>query len=78
MSKINKKKFKKKKKKKKKRKSKNITKLLVKFCIDKPSQYFIFCPSTYNKLLILSLWPLANCFTTSWNMLWVQNSLVTI
>jgi hypothetical protein len=28
----------------------NITKLLVKFCIDKPSQYFVFCSSTYNKL----------------------------
>ena len=31
---------------------KTITKLLVKFYIDKPSQYFIFCPNTYNKLLI--------------------------
>ena len=57
---------------------KTITKLLVKFCIDKPSQYFIFCPSTYNKLLVPFLWPLVNCFTTSWNVLWVGESLVTI
>jgi hypothetical protein len=28
---------------------KTITKLLVKFCIDNLSQYFIFCNSTYNK-----------------------------
>ena len=41
---------------------KTITKLLVKFCIDKPSQYFIFCPSTYNKSLVPFLWPLVNCF----------------
>ena len=47
---------------------KTITKLLVKFCIDKPSQYFIFCPSTYNKLLVpfYDLWlivlqPLGMC-----------------
>ena len=57
---------------------KTITKLLVKFCIDKPSQYFIFCPSTYNKSLVPFLWPLVNCFTTSWNVLWVGESLVTI
>ena len=57
---------------------KTITKLLVKFCIDKPSQYFIFCPSTYNKSLVSFLWPLVNCFTTSWNVLWVGESLVTI
>ena len=56
---------------------KTITKLLVKFCIDKPSQYFIFCPSTYNKSLVPFLWPLVNCFTTSWNVLWVGESLVT-
>ena len=54
---------------------KTITKLLVKFCIDKPSQYFIFCPSTYNKSLVPFLWPLVNCFTTSWNVLWVGESL---
>ena len=48
---------------------KTITKLLVKFCIDKPSQYFIFCPSTYNKLLVpfydlclIILQPLGMCF----------------
>ena len=57
---------------------KTITKLLVKFCIDKPSQYFIFCPSTYNKSLVPFLWPLVNCFTTSWNVLWVGESLVSI
>ena len=57
---------------------KNITKLLVKFCIDKPSQYFIFCPSTYNKSLVSFLWPLINSFTTSWNVLWEGESLVTI
>ena len=57
---------------------KTITKLLVKFCIDKPSQYFIFCPNTYNKSLVPFLWPLVNCFTTSWNVLWVGESLVTI
>lgn len=57
---------------------KTITNLLVKFCIDKPSQYFIFCPSIYNKLLVPFLWPLVNCFTTFWNVLWVGESLVTI
>ena len=37
---------------------KTITKLLVKCGIDKHSQYFIFCPSTCNKLLvpIYDLW----------------------
>ena len=57
---------------------KTITKWLVKFYIDKPSQYFIFCSSTYNKWLVPFLWPLVNCFTTSWNVLWVGESLVTI
>ena len=57
---------------------KTITKLLVKFCIDKPSQYFIFCPSTCNKPLVPFLQPLDNCFTTSWNVVWVGESLVTI
>jgi hypothetical protein len=31
---------------------KTIAKLLVRFCIDKPCQYFIFCPGTYNKSLV--------------------------
>jgi hypothetical protein len=57
---------------------KTITKLLVKFCIDKASQYFIFCSNTYNKSLVPFLWPLVNYFTTSWNVLWVEESLVTI
>ena len=39
--------------------------ILEKFCIDKPSQYFIFCPCTYSKSLVLSLWPLFNGFTTN-------------
>lgn len=34
---------------------KTITKWLVKLCIDKPSEHFIFCPSTY-RLLIPCLW----------------------
>ena len=55
---------------------KNITKLLVKFHVH--VQYFIFCPSTYNKSLVPFLWPLVNSFTTSWNVLWVVESLVTI
>ena len=53
---------------------KTITKLLVNFCIDKPSQYFFFCPSTYNKSLVPFLWPLVNGFTTSWPVLWVVDA----
>jgi hypothetical protein len=34
---------------------KTVTKLLVKFCTDKPSQFLICCPSTYNKYLVLFL-----------------------
>jgi hypothetical protein len=55
-----------------------ITKLLVNFCIDKPRQHYIFCPSTYNKFVSSLLWPLVNCFTTTWNVLWVEESLFTI
>jgi hypothetical protein len=29
-----------------------MTKLSLKLCIDEPSQYFIFCHSTYNKFLV--------------------------
>ena len=57
---------------------KTISKLSGKFCIEKPSQYFIFCPLTYKKSLVRFLWPLINCFTASWNVLWVGESLVTI
>ena len=59
-------------------KLKTVTKLLVKFCIDKPSKYFIFIYFTYNKSLVPFLCPLVNCFTTSWNVLWVVENLVTI
>ena len=46
----------------------NITKLLVKFSIGKPSQYFVFCSSSYNKSLfpfyelqLMVLQPLGMC-----------------
>lgn len=55
-----------------------ITMILVKFCIGKPNQYFIFYPRTYNKSLVPFWWPLVNCYTTSCNVLWVGESLVTI
>ena len=45
-----------------------VTKILVKSCIDKLSQYFIFCPSTYSKSLVPFLWPLVNGLTTYWNV----------
>jgi hypothetical protein len=48
--------------------------LLMNFCIEKSTQYFIFCPRTYNKLLVpcFYFWPFFNCFTTFWNVLWVK------
>jgi hypothetical protein len=52
-------------------KLRNLTKLLVKFCIDKPSQYFMFCPCIYSKPLFTFLWPMFSVFTTSCNVFWV-------
>ena len=51
-----------------------MTKVLVKFYIDKLSQYFIFCPRTYSKSLDPFLWPLDNSFATYWNVLWVVDA----
>lgn len=39
-----------------------VTKILVKFCIDEPSQYFIFCSCIFSKSLLPFLWPLVNGF----------------
>lgn len=51
-----------------------ITKLLLIFCIDEPRKYIIFCPSTYNKSLVLFFCPLVNYCTASLNLFYALNA----